>query len=246
MGYPWTTGDVLVAADLNAAIAAASTGAPGPPGKDGAAGPPGPAGAPGPAGPAGAPGGGGTVTTVATSGAGISGGPIAVAGTLTVAWNGPAVNALGTGLSAAGGTLVVTSAPPPAAASITGTLSYSQLPTEVQQVPISFPFAGKPATGAVVNVPMAMAMTVPAALAGSVAYDTTKTTSNAIFTLNKISGGSTTGLGTITITSTTNTSCTLSGSGGTLNAGDVLQMVAPSSQDATLSDVGITILASRV
>jgi hypothetical protein len=31
-GYPWATGDELLAADLNAAIASAATGAQGPPG----------------------------------------------------------------------------------------------------------------------------------------------------------------------------------------------------------------------
>jgi hypothetical protein len=113
-------------------------------------------------------------------------------------------------------------------------------------VPIVFPWIGKPPVGAQVNVPMTIPMTIGPSLVGTTVFAHSLAGSGAIFTVNKISGGVTTQLGTVTILPTSQTSCALAGPGGSFVIGDDLQLVAPAIQDANLADVGITLLLTRV
>jgi len=55
----------------------------------------------------------------------------------------------------------------PTFASLTGTATYAQLPTEVQQVPLGFVLPGRPASGQVYNLSVPFAVTIPASLAGA-------------------------------------------------------------------------------
>jgi hypothetical protein len=127
----------------------------------------------------------------------------------------------------------------------TGSIGYAQLPASLQQVPIAFPFTGVPAAGEMQHIVMASSISIPAVLAGSQVYDVTPPTANAVFTFNRIRGGVTTLIGTVTITPATNTSAVLAGPGASLIVGDVLQRVAPAVEDPTLADGCITLMALR-
>jgi hypothetical protein len=126
-------------------------------------------------------------------------------------------------------------------------IAYANLPQALQSVPVSFFLAGKPASSAKYNVAMPWALTVPAGLAGSVIYTSTPTGGTPSFILNKITGGTTiSAVGTISVSANSNTGCILTGSGGSIGIGDVLQIQAPVTQDGTLADLSITILGQRV
>jgi len=105
---------------------------------------------------------------------------------------------------------------------------------------ISFPFVMRPQGSIAVAVPWPL--TIPASLAGTVASCVTNPTASATFTVNRVRSGATTALGTVAIA--TNGTALLSGSGGDLVAGDLLQVVAPAVTDTTLRDLSITVAAT--
>jgi hypothetical protein len=124
--------------------------------------------------------------------------------------------------------------------------TWATLPVEAQNLPLPVAISGKPTASQTINVVMAMAVTIPANFAGTVSYQGTQATASVAVTVNKISGGSTTAIGTITLGTASKTAITLSTQAQvTFAAGDVLQFVWPT-QDATLSDVGITVLGAKV
>ena len=124
-------------------------------------------------------------------------------------------------------------------------VGYPQLPIELQQLPVTFPFGGKPISGTAVNVPLGFSLIVPAGLAGTVSYAAVAPTADTAFMLNRIdASGALSNLGMIVLTTSGND--ILVGPGGTLTAGEVLQLATPMTQDATLSDVGITVITERV
>jgi len=106
-------------------------------------------------------------------------------------------------------------------------------------IPISIP--GKPGAAAAYHIIVPFPMAIAAGLPGTDGYSGTLATSTATFTLYK-NGVS---FGTIAFGSGSTHPALTSAAGATLVAGDRLTIIAPTSQDATLADVGFTIKASR-
>lgn len=112
-------------------------------------------------------------------------------------------------------------------------------------IPVVFPFAGKPLASAKVVVPMAIGLIIPANLTGSTGYTTVNSTGSPVFTVNKLAtDGTATTIGSITFSAGVRAAAA-AGAGGSLAIGEALQLVAPASPDATLADLGISILAAR-
>lgn len=101
--------------------------------------------------------------------------------------------------------------------------------------------AGKPGTSEIVGYLVASrAFTLPASLTGSYAKANTAATAQTDIDIQK-NGSS---IGTIRFAAAGSTASFIFASPASFAAGDILKLVAPVSQDATLSDIGITLVGS--
>jgi hypothetical protein len=95
----------------------------------------------------------------------------------------------------------------------------------------------------VYNVVIPHAMTIPAGLNGSMGFAGTTSTGAASYSLKKNGGAA---FGTIDYTAGNAAPNLVAVSDTTFAAGDRLTITAPAVQDATLADVGFTVLAQRI
>jgi hypothetical protein len=101
--------------------------------------------------------------------------------------------------------------------------------------------SGKPSSSAIIApLIVARACNIPAGMTNSVARATTAPTANAVFNIKK--NGTT--VGTLTFLAGQNAGTFAAASAISLAAGDLLDVVAPGTQDSTLSDVRLTIAAT--
>jgi hypothetical protein len=114
----------------------------------------------------------------------------------------------------------------------------------IATVPIAFVVTSQ-TVGTTINIPIAIGLSVPASLGGSQAVAQTGPAGSLTFSLNKTTSafGTPTVLGTIVFAASAHTA-TFSGAGGTLNVGDILQLICTTT-DASFANAGITILATR-
>jgi hypothetical protein len=127
------------------------------------------------------------------------------------------------------------------------TTSKYELVTDRPQWPvISYP--GRPSAGQIFTYPIPAGIIFPANFStpNSYGYCAVNPAVSAVFTVYKYSSGVTTTVGTVTIS--TSGVFTFASAGGTsviFNAGDVMLVVAPGSQDANLANLGIVLVGQR-
>lgn len=121
----------------------------------------------------------------------------------------------------------------------TGNANYPTLSVASAYTPydVSSCVIGKPDAAAVVAyIVSPRAFNIPNGYTASVAKSVASATSSSVFTVNK-NGSS---IGTFTF-SAGGTTAAWSGTGGSIVAGDVISIVAPATQDATLANIAFTI-----
>jgi hypothetical protein len=110
-------------------------------------------------------------------------------------------------------------------------------------LPAAF-YPGTPTASALVlYLPFAIAVTLPANLAGSYVKAKTAATASTAFDVQK--NGSSVGTITFAASGSTATFSTTGGAAVSFAAGDVISIVSPATPDATLSDIGFSLLANR-
>lgn len=104
---------------------------------------------------------------------------------------------------------------------------------------------GVPANSAIVRVAINRAVSCPAGFVGSTAIARESSSASAVVNVNQITAGVSTTRGTVTFPiSATGVFATMAGV--TLAAGDLVEFAFPSSADATLGDIAISLDCARV
>ena len=112
--------------------------------------------------------------------------------------------------------------------------------------PLTCSIPGSPASNVLLwYIPAVLVFTIPANFTGSLAVAGTSATSTSIFTLQYIRSGISTTLGSVTFSASSNVGVFSSSSSYTSQIGDILTLTSPSSSDATLANIGISILANK-
>jgi hypothetical protein len=112
--------------------------------------------------------------------------------------------------------------------------------------PLRFSLQGKPVATSIIQFAVALAMTIPGNLAGTVAFINTPSASGTFtLTLNRIRNAASVSLGTIVWAAGTSTNPTFTSAGGAVQSGDILQLVPTGTINAQVSDISVTLLAYR-
>ncbi|WP_233343627.1 hypothetical protein [Burkholderia cepacia] len=100
---------------------------------------------------------------------------------------------------------------------------------------VTYFIGSMPSLQVLLNAVTPQPLTLPAGLAGSYAYCDTAPTGSVSCTINRISGGTTTAIGSINFAAGSTTGTFTFSSAVTTTAGDTIQVTAPSSVDATFA-----------